>query len=190
MKTRTFWGLIGAIALIVIAVEVFADNPPSPGSSPGSTTPPTRTQIALARKSLAVNRNLANQVVDGSIDEQLSDLRGLPIVVNQWASWCPSCREEFPFFQQISKRLRGRVAFLGLDSQDDRGVAEDFLQQYPVEYPSLFDQDASQAASIGGGQGWPTTIFYDRNGELTYLRQGGYTSAAALLDDIKLYALN
>ncbi|MFN8215124.1 MAG: TlpA disulfide reductase family protein [Solirubrobacterales bacterium] len=104
-------------------------------------------------------------------------------------SWCPNCREEFPFFQQLARRLRGKVAFVGLDSQDERSSAEEFLQRYPVTYPSIFDQSASQAASIGGGQGWPTTIYFDRRGHQTSVRAGGYVTAAQLREDIERYAL-
>lgn len=55
----------------------------------------------------------------GSIGDKLAALRGVPVVVNQWASWCTSCRAEFGFFQQLSEQLRDRVAFAGLDSQDE-----------------------------------------------------------------------
>ena len=76
-----------------------------------------------------------------------------------------------------------------MDSQDDRGAAEDFLKQYPVPYPSIFDASASQAVSIGGGEGWPTTIFFDRRGQPTHLRPGGYATLGQLRADIQQYAL-
>ena len=111
------------------------------------------------------------------------------MVVNQWASWCPNCRSEFPFFQRLSREFRNKVAFVGLDSQDDRGAGQDFLKQYPVPYPSIFDPSASQAVSIGGGEGWPTTIFFDRRGQATHLRPGGYATLGQLRADIRQYAL-
>jgi thiol-disulfide isomerase/thioredoxin len=110
-------------------------------------------------------------------------------VVNQWASWCPNCKQEFPFSQQLAHTYERRVAFVGLDSQDSRGDAEAFLRGFPVTYPSLYDPSAAQARSIGGGQGWPTTFFYDRTGRQTYVRQGGYTSLESLRADIQRYAL-
>ena len=134
-------------------------------------------------------RHLAEVLIGLSIEARLASLRGIPVVVNQWASWCPSCREEFPFFQHLSRQLRGKVAFVGLDSRDDRANAEAFLAEYPVPYPSIYDQGASQAASIGGADGWPTTTFYDRRGRQTYVRLGGYSSAAALRADLDRYAL-
>jgi thiol-disulfide isomerase/thioredoxin len=110
-------------------------------------------------------------------------------VVNQWASWCPNCKQEFPFSQQLAHTYERRVAFVGLDSQDSRGDAEAFLRGFPVTYPSLYDPSAAQARSIGGGQGWPTTFFYDRTGRQTYVRQGGYTSLESLRANIQRYAL-
>ena len=135
------------------------------------------------------NAKQANRVVDGQIFEKLQQLKGVPVVVNQWASWCPACKAEFGYFAELAKRYRGRVAFVGLDSQDKRGKAEDFLKGHPVPYPSIFDESASQAASIGGGQGWPTTMFYNADGQRTFVRPGGYTTIESLDDDIQQYAL-
>ena len=78
---------------------------------------------------------------------------------------------------------------MGLDSQDKRGDAEAFLRGFPVTYPSVYDAAAAQARSIGGGQGWPTTFYYDRTGRQTYVRQGGYVSLESLEADIRRYAL-
>jgi thiol-disulfide isomerase/thioredoxin len=146
-------------------------------------------EIAAAPQHLRANLSQANQLIDASIDSKLEELRGVPVVVNQWASWCPSCRSEFPFFQRLAREYGDRVAFVGLDSQDDRGSAEGFLKQYPVPYPSIFDPSASEAASIGGGQGWPTTIFLDRRGATTHIRPGGYATLEQLRADIQQYAL-
>ena len=111
------------------------------------------------------------------------------MVVNQWASWCPSCRAEFPFFRSAVARYRDRVAFLGLDSQDNRSDAEEFLKQVPPDFPSIFDADASVAASIGVGQSWPSTVFLDKNGEVAQVKIGAYATGGQLDQDIRRYAL-
>jgi thiol-disulfide isomerase/thioredoxin len=156
-----------------------------------SSEPPlTPQELASAPQRLQANLAQANQLIDGPIDSKLEQLRGLPVVVNQWASWCPNCKAEFPLFQRLSGgEFRAKVAFLGLDSQDDRGAAKDFLAEYPVSYPSIFDPSAAEAISIGGGQGWPTTVFLNRRGEVTYVRQGGYVTLGQLRADIRRYAL-
>ena len=179
-------GLFFVVVAIVIGASLVLGSSNNRGTDQPALTPQ---EIAAAPKHLRANLSQANQLIDTSIDSKLSELRGVPVVVNQWASWCPNCRSEFPFFQRLSREFGDRVAFVGLDSQDDRDSAGDFLKQYPVPYPSIYDPSASQATSIGGGQGWPTTIFFDRQGGVTYLRPGGYATLEQLRADIRRYAL-
>lgn len=183
----------GVVGLIAIAAVTFAIVSSRSGqdtvgrASAPQPTPPA--QVSGLSRPIAANVREANRVIDTPIQTKLAALRGVPVVVNQWASWCPNCKAEFPFFQQLARRYQRQVAFLGLDSQDTRGNAEEFLRQFPVQYPSIFDQDASQAASVGGGQAWPTTFFYDRTGRQTFVRPGGYATLQSLDIDIRRYAL-
>jgi cytochrome c biogenesis protein CcmG/thiol:disulfide interchange protein DsbE len=185
-----------AVGLAVLAAGAVAAVAATGGSGGSSSSPPTAANSPAPSKAatkgvpVAVARNVAqgNRVVDGSIDDRIRALRGTPVVVNQWASWCPNCKAEFGFFQQAARQHRRDVAFLGLDSQDNRGDAEAFLSSHPVPYPSVYDQSAGQALSLGGGQGWPTTIYFDAAGRRTYVRQGGYTTPASLEADIRRYA--
>jgi thiol-disulfide isomerase/thioredoxin len=175
----------GVVAIAIVVVVVVSGR--SDNSTVAAVTP-----AAAARgvpRQIAANRADASRVVDGSIAAKLTALRGVPVVVNQWASWCPNCKAEFGFFQRLAQRYARQVAFVGLDSQDRRGDAEAFLRGFPVPYPSIYDPSAGEARSIGGGQGWPTTFFYDRTGRQTYVRQGGYTTLASLRADIQRYAL-
>ena len=130
----------------------------------------------------------AGKLVGGgpaAFEAQLRKLRGTPVVVNQWASWCGPCKFEFPFFRDVAKRYRGRVAFLGVDSDDNRGDAEEFLREHPVPYPSYFDPDVRIARLFKGGVGWPTTAFYDRTGKLVDTHVGPYSSAQDLQEAIR-----
>jgi thiol-disulfide isomerase/thioredoxin len=180
-------GVFFVVVAVVIGVSLALGGSDRRRSDQPALTPE---ELASAPTRLRANLRQANELIDGSIDSKLEQLRGIPVVVNQWASWCPNCRSEFPFFQELSHEFREKVAFVGLDSQDDRGDAEDFLKQYPVPYPSIFDPSASEAASIGGGQGWPTTIFFDRRGAPRHIRPGGYATLAQLRADIQQYALD
>ena len=142
---------------------------------------------------LAALRAQENQLLDGGKDafeDRLRRLRGHPVVVTQWASWCGPCRAEFPFFRDQARKLEGRVAFLGVNSRDGRGAAEEFLQKLPVPFPHYFDPDASIARVFRGGRAWPTTAFYDRDGKLDFTHQGAYPSEARLEEDIERYALD
>jgi thiol-disulfide isomerase/thioredoxin len=155
-------------------------------------TGPPHSQVAL-KAQLAKLRSEANMLLDGgpaAFEARLADLRGAPIVVNQWASWCGPCRFEFPFFQHLASRFDGRVAFLGVNSQDNRGDAEAFLKQLPVPYPHFYDEDTSIARLFRGGRAWPTTAFYDAKGKLTHTHVGAYATEGKLDQDIRTYALH
>lgn len=136
--------------------------------------------------------NEANQLIGGNttdFQDRMTQLRGYPVVVNKWASWCAPCRGEFPAFQQAALRLGKRVAFLGLDGQDNDGNARTFLKQFPVTYPSYRDPDVKIAPKIQAGIAFPTTVFFDKTGKLVYAHPGPYKNAGDLIADIKRYAL-
>jgi cytochrome c biogenesis protein CcmG, thiol:disulfide interchange protein DsbE len=161
------------------------------GTGPSGNPAPQVSTESLSTP-LARNVKQADQIVGegkAAFERRLEELRGHPVVVNQWASWCESCRFEFPFFADAAKRHRAEVAFLGLDSQDERGSAEQFLRELPVGFPSIFDPDAEVAAAYGAGQAWPTTIFFDRGGEVANVKIGAYATAELLDEDIERYAL-
>jgi cytochrome c biogenesis protein CcmG/thiol:disulfide interchange protein DsbE len=178
--------LIAITALIVLALATRTDTTPVRESN--GIGPAARPSAAVLAQ-IQVNRRQRGALLDSSLASKLAALEGVPVVVNQWASWCPPCRAEFPLFAEMAERYRDRVAFLGLNSRDQRGAAEAFLAEHPVGYPSVFDESAAQARSIGAGTGWPTTIFFDADGNVVFIRRGGYTDAATLEADIREHAL-
>lgn len=134
----------------------------------------------------------ANRLLPGGTDayeRRIVALRGYPIVVNVWASWCGPCRFEFPALQRLSAEYGTRVAFLGVDTQDNDEAARTFLREEPVPYPSYTDPDEEIAESIGATLGLPDTAFYDRRGRLVHLKQGPYADHAELRADIERCAL-
>ncbi len=145
------------------------------------------TRLAGSPPALAALHRDANRLFAGrALKTRLAALRGHPVVLNVWGSWCVPCREEFGVFQQASLRLGRGVAFLGLDTQDSREAAARFLAQVPVAYPSYSDFDGSLAKRLGL-IGTPTTLFYDARGRLRQLHQGPYRRLADLEADIRRY---
>jgi len=141
---------------------------------------------------LAALHRQANDLLGGgrsAYEARIAALRGYPIVVNVWASWCGPCRFEFPHFQQAAAGYGKRVAFLGIDSEDSDDAASTFLAEAPVPYPSYTDPDKELADSIGASGGFPYTAFYDRQGELIHLKPGPYRDEAELRAEIKRIAL-
>jgi cytochrome c biogenesis protein CcmG/thiol:disulfide interchange protein DsbE len=148
--------------------------------------------LAGAPAPLAALQAQACELLPGStdtVDARIKALKGHPIVVNKWASWCGPCRFEFPFLQQAGVRYGKQVAFLGLDSGDNNDDATTFLKRFPLTYPSYVDRKTRVAQHFGIAQAYPTTMYYDAAGKMQYAHQGNYRDEAALVADIKRYAL-
>lgn len=175
---------------ILVAVALVATGC---GSSPEGGEPPDYARaLAGSPPPLAALHRQANELLPGGVDayeKRIAALRGYPIVVNVWASWCGPCRFEFPAFQRLSARYGKRVAFLGVDTQDSNDAAATFLRDNPLSYPSYTDPNEKIRDSLGASVGLPDTAFYDRSGELVYLKQGPYSDDAELAADIRRYAL-
>lgn len=106
-----------------------------------------------------------------TLDRLLGQLRGTPVVVNYWASWCDPCKEEAPLLTDAHARYGDRVQFVGIDFEDARSGALRFLERYGVRYPSLFDP-AGSLATAQGVVGPPATLFYDADGDLAAALRG------------------
>jgi cytochrome c biogenesis protein CcmG, thiol:disulfide interchange protein DsbE len=94
----------------------------------------------------------------------LEQLRGAPVVVNVWGSWCPPCRDEMPRLVRAHREHGDRIQFVGIDILDSRSEARTFIDEFGIEFPSVFDVDDAIKPSLGQF-GQPVTIFYDRQGE-------------------------
>jgi thiol-disulfide isomerase/thioredoxin len=141
---------------------------------------------------LAENAEQANELQDGgleTLEAKLADLDGYPVVVNQWGSWCPPCRAEFPFFAESAEAHLDEVAFLGVDIQDERDAAEDFLAEFPTPYPHVFDQDTEAVQSLEWQGVSPTTWLIDERGEILHQRPGAYANREELEADIDRFLL-
>ncbi len=94
------------------------------------------------------------------------------MVVNKWASWCGPCRLEFPFFRSQAEKRKGEIVFIGVNSNDNRGDAEEFLDEQPVPFKHFEDPQLEIAASFDAVQAFPATAYYDKDGELAYVHAG------------------
>jgi thiol-disulfide isomerase/thioredoxin len=126
-------------------------------------------------------------ILDSGFDKRVEQLKGHPIVINKWASWCRPCRAEFPIFQQVATARGKEVAFLGVNAADKRPAAEKFLGERPLPYPSYEDPDEDIARKLEAAKFFPMTIFVDEKGDTAFVKAGEYTSAAELEADIDKY---
>ncbi len=185
---RTTFALISVLAALVVAgCGASNGNPDSRLTADQAKAP-----ISGAPPQLAAIRSQANQLLDGgtdAFDARLQQLRGTPVVVNKWASWCGPCRFEFPWFQSLAEKRGGQIGFLGVNSNDSSGSAETFLSELPLPYPSYSDADLQIAQDLGGPpQAFPTTSFYDRSGKLVFTHPGVYQDESDLVADVNKYA--
>ncbi len=95
---------------------------------------------------------------------RLSALKGKPVILNFWASWCTPCNEETPLLQATWQRYRAAgVTFIGIDYQDQQQEARQFLQKYHVTYPTGPDTSGTISVDFGVSN-VPSTVFIDRSG--------------------------
>jgi cytochrome c biogenesis protein CcmG/thiol:disulfide interchange protein DsbE len=180
-----------AIAATVTVVALAGCGTSGNGSATAK-TPDYRSALAGAPKPLARLYSHGDVLVTGgtqAFQAQLDAVRGYPVVVNKWASWCGPCREEFPYLQRLSARFGKRVAFIGVDANDSNAAARTFLGEFPLPYPSFTDPDQDISRLLGATAGFPTTAFYGRSGQRVFVKQGQYASQADLAADIRQHAL-
>jgi cytochrome c biogenesis protein CcmG/thiol:disulfide interchange protein DsbE len=189
MRTRLRLAFpLGAAALLA-SVAAACGN--ASGGDYGGQHPDYASDLAGSPAPLAALHGQADELLDGgtaAYERRIAALRGYPVVVNVWASWCEPCRAEFPILQRLAARYGKHVAFLGINSQDSDDAAATFLREAPVPYPSYTDPGKEIASSIKA-VGFPDTAFYDPTGKLVYLKIGPYEKGSELAADVRRYAL-
>ena len=181
--------LCGLLAAAPLALGACGDGE-SAGNPDSELTLEQATAPLDAPRPLAALRARANELLPGgreAFEARLDQLRGHPVVVNKWASWCSPCRFEFPFMQSQAIERAGEVAFLGVDSGDSEDAARTFLEQLPLPYPSYSDPE-HEIGDLLDARAFPATAFYDSKGERVYVHLGAYQDEKQLAADIERYA--
>jgi cytochrome c biogenesis protein CcmG/thiol:disulfide interchange protein DsbE len=141
------------------------DGPPAPAFSLEVLWPRAETWPVTARRRLA----------DGRVD--LRELRGRPVVINFWASWCIPCRDEAPILNASARTHAGEVIFLGVDVQDLKADALAFSREFDTPYVSVRDR-GNRAYEDYGLTGVPETYYLDGRGRIVAHSPGAISRAS------------
>lgn len=167
---RLRWLVPVAVALLVFVVvagiEALHQSDKLSGSTtiqtagfykPSSTKPVTFSLPAL---------QLATPGPSGDVHSvTMASLRGEPVVLNMWSSFCSVCKEETPAMEAVARRAGDSVRFVGVDTADQRPTALAFLKHYHVTFLQLFDQ-SERVGSGYGIPGLPVTVFISAHGKV------------------------
>jgi len=112
----------------------------------------------------------------GGRDVDLAQLRGEPLVVNFWATYCLPCREELPLLQRLHERAGDRVRLIGVDFTDpEPAAALQLADATGVTYPLVADPRGRLKAPLRIS-GLPVTVLVDPDGRVAYTKLGPVTS--------------
>lgn len=138
--------LAGATVIGVIALRAGQESP-------------TRAEAARSGE-----RGVEYEAWDGG-RASTAQFRGKPLVINFWASWCPSCLAVIPDYVKVYERYKDEVTFLGINTQDDPAEAQRLRKELGITYPVGRDSTGEVFAYFGGTT-LPLTVFIDEEGEV------------------------
>ena len=115
----------------------------------------------------------AAETLDGE-RSALSQMRGKPVLLNVWATWCHPCRQEIPALEELHKAYGPRglqVVGVSIDQGDQEQGIREFMQEYGASYPVWLDPD-SEVTALFGTVGVPNTFLIGPQGEVLWKHVG------------------
>jgi cytochrome c biogenesis protein CcmG/thiol:disulfide interchange protein DsbE len=121
----------------------------------------------------------------GAKSMHLADLKGKPVVINFWASWCGPCNDEAPVLSQSWPTLQSQgVVMIGIDASYSTQDALNFMKQYGITYPNVEDTTNRDTAIAYGVTAMPETFFINRQGVIVAHYSAPFTSAQAFKSEV------
>jgi cytochrome c biogenesis protein CcmG, thiol:disulfide interchange protein DsbE len=173
MQLLTRYWTFFSILVLALSGAWIALSAPGPGETTGGQIPAPRQGFLAPDFTL---EDLAGNPV------QLSALRGQPVLLNFWASWCPPCKEEMPAMQRVHSEYAGQgfmILAVNTTYQDSESEARRFLQQGGLTFPVVFDR-TGEASRLYETRALPTSFFIDADGIIREVVVGGPMSEALL----------
>ena len=176
-------------AAVVIGIRQ-APKPERPGRAPSAQqTAAARDRAPAALRTLYAKGDELRHLQGDEFVATVRRLRGYPVVINKWASWCKPCQEEFPMLRRMSAKYGDRVAFIGLNARDSNNKARAFLRKNPTLYPHVIDPSEQISSALRANRGFPSTIFLDRDANIVSVSIGSFPTEAKLEQAIRRYVL-
>ncbi len=131
------------------------------GQEPPPATPPAALATAPYPQNMAPDFSL-NQL--NGVPLALSALKGKPVLINFWATWCPPCRSELPALQAAFQKYQDKVAFIAVDLKEDPATVSAMVKELGLTFPIALDTDGQVSNGLYEVRGIPTSIFVDASG--------------------------
>jgi peroxiredoxin len=166
------WTIISLIILLIGATWIWLSIPTTDGTTSGKIPAPHTGFLAPDVQLMDTNGN----------EVTLSELRGTPIMINFWASWCPPCRAEMPAMQSAYDQYKGEgfmILAVNATNQDNLNAALEFISDHDLTFPILVDTNG-KASNDYQVHSLPTSFFIDQNGIITDVVVGGPLAEALL----------
>jgi cytochrome c biogenesis protein CcmG/thiol:disulfide interchange protein DsbE len=168
VSLRFRWTLLILVVLILGSSWIWLNRVPV-----GSAAPATDRRAAPAIGYPAPEFTLTT--LSGE-EFKLSSLRGTPVVLNFWATWCPPCRAELPELKAAGERYTGQVAVIGVNQVETAATVAKSARELGLTFPVPLDQSGA-VSRLYRVRSLPTTFFIDRDGVIRQIQSGPLTEA-------------
>jgi len=166
---------------LLIGCNGGADNTPTTPTTPAPTTPAGEVSPEVGK----VAPDFTLTTLDGKT-VTLSGLRGKPVLINFWATWCVPCAEEMPYFEESYKTWTAKgLEFLSIDYNEKASKVSAYMEYYAYTFPVLLD-DKGNVGLKWGIMYLPTTIMIDKDGVIKFMKSISFTSLSELEGEIQL----
>lgn len=167
LRSRLAWTILILAVLLLGGAWTLASRVTPGDAAPGSLPPAPRIGFAAP--------DFTAQALDGT-PVRLADLRGRPVVLNFWATWCPPCLQELPHLMDVARRSGDRLVILGIDNGEPAATVAAFANDRGLNYPVVLDSTFA-VTDLYRVDGLPTTFFIDRDGIIREMMMGPLTLA-------------
>jgi len=176
--------ILKVILLVTLLLSLLISSCSHSSSIPSSSTPSSSTPAPTQENKIGTQvGNLAPDFQLDNLEGQtvsLSDLQGKPVLINFWATWCPPCRAEMPYLEEVYREWSGKgVVLLAINIGETSSQVKEFLQSHSLSLPVLLDtgQNVARRYNI---QYIPTTFFIDKDGTIQIVKVGAFTGVAEI----------